>query len=92
MPLVSQLAEEHIIFVSRMYFPTLYRCDSSSAPSYFQPSMELQKAHRTSLTVCTPVTSCLDEGGSVFVFGKHTSLAAFNIWVDPDSTGEAETK
>ena len=90
--LFSQLEEEHIIFVSRMYFPTLYLCDSSSAPSYFQPRIELQKAHRTSLTVCNPVTSCLDDGASVLVFGKHRPLAALNPWVDPDSTEEGEIK
>ena len=46
----SHLVTEQIFFVSSMYFPTLYLCASSSAATYFHPSMVPQNLQLMSLT------------------------------------------
>lgn len=85
---LSQHESVQMRFVSRMNLPTLYRCDSSSAPSYFHPTTAPQKAQLTSLTVCAPVTSCRGTAACVCVLGKVLVLVRPAAVEQPGGVGE----
>jgi hypothetical protein len=86
-----------IRLVSRMYFPTLYRCASSSASTYFHPSTVPHSRQLMSLTVCAPVTRWRGTGACVRVLGMspcvHSVLFEFEVLGGKsDEEGGGETK
>ena len=80
-PSLSQLALRQTRLVSKINFPTLYRCPSSSALTYFHPSTLPHCAQLISPTVCAPVTSCLGTGLCVYVLGRLGRASFFALAV-----------
>jgi hypothetical protein len=88
----SQHEEVVIFLVSRINLPTLYRCDSSSAATYFQPKTLSQNAQLTSLTVWAPVTSWRGTGRCNIVLGSEVVGEDDALTDTAVATGSAETR
>jgi hypothetical protein len=88
----SQQDEVVIFLVSRINLPTLYRCDSSSAATYFQPKTLSHNVQLTSLTVWAPVTSWRGTGRCNVVFGSEVVGEDDALTDTAVATGSAETR
>lgn len=81
-----------ICFVSKINFPTLYRWDSSSAETYFQPSTLPQNAQLMSQTVWSPVTYWRGTGRCITVLGSDSACEVDPLIETALAVGSAETR